>query len=38
MATVQVSDWSEFMTAIAVAGDTVVLPENAEWDMNEMHP
>lgn len=38
MATVNVSNWSEFVTAVGVAGDTVVLPENAEWDMNDILP
>ena len=38
MATVNVNSWSEFLTAIAVSGDTVVLPENAVWDMNEIAP
>jgi hypothetical protein len=38
MATVNVSSWAEFKTAVAVAGDTVNLPEKAVWDMNEIQP
>lgn len=38
MAEVYVNSWSEFVTAIGVAGDTVILPEEAEWDMNEILP
>ena len=38
MATVNVSNWAEFVSAIQVAGDTVVCPENAVWDMNEILP
>lgn len=38
MAEVYVSSWSEFVEAIGVAGDTVILPEEAEWDMNEILP
>ena len=38
MATVNVSNWVEFLSAIAVAGDTVNLPEDEEWDMNEIAP
>ena len=38
MATVYVSSWSEFISAIGVSGNTVVLPENAEWDMGEILP
>lgn len=38
MAEVHVNNWNEFLTAIAVAGDTVILPEEAEWDMNEILP
>lgn len=38
MATVNVSNWSEFVAAVAVAGDTVVLPEGAVWDMNSILP
>ena len=38
MATVSVTTWAEFLTAIAVSGDTVELPENAVWDMNEIEP
>lgn len=38
MAEVSVNSWSEFVTAIGVAGDTVILPEEAEWDMNTILP
>lgn len=38
MATVQVNSWSEFVAAVAVSGDTVVCPEGAVWDMNEIAP
>lgn len=38
MGTVYVNSWAEFISAIGVSGDTVVLPENAEWDMGEILP
>ena len=38
MAEVYVNSWQDFVTAIGVAGDTVILPEEAEWDMNEILP
>lgn len=38
MATVNVSNWAEFKAAIAVSGDTVVLPEGAVWDLNTLEP
>lgn len=38
MATVYVNSWAEFISAIGVSGNTVVLPENAEWDMGEILP
>lgn len=38
MADVYVNSWAEFVEAIGVAGDTVYLPENAEWDMGEILP
>ncbi len=38
MATVNVTNWAEFVAAVAVAGDTVVCPEGAIWDMNEIAP
>ncbi len=39
MATVHVNTWNEFVSAVGVAGDTVVLPEgDLEWDMNEILP
>lgn len=38
MAEVHVSSWSEFVEAVAVAGDTVVLPVAERWDMNVIAP
>lgn len=38
MAEVYVNSWTEFITAVGVAGDTVILPEEATWDMNEIAP
>lgn len=38
MATVNVANWSEFVAAVAVSGDTVVCPTKATWDMNELYP
>ena len=38
MAEVYVNSWEEFVTAVGVAGDTVILPEEATWDMNEIAP
>lgn len=38
MATVTVSNWSEFVAAVAVSGDTVVCPAKDVWDMNEIAP
>lgn len=38
MATVTVSNFAEFVSAAAVSGDTVVCPENAVWEMNELFP
>ena len=38
MATVQVSNWAEFLAAIAVSGNVVECPENAVWDMNDIEP
>lgn len=38
MATVQVNSLEEFVAAIAVAGDTVVCPEGADWDANDTYP
>lgn len=38
MATVNVSNWADFKAAIAVSGDTVVLPEGAVWDLNTIEP
>lgn len=38
MATVTVTNFSEFYAAAAVSGDTVVCPVAAVWDMNEIDP
>lgn len=38
MATVNVSTFNEFYAAVQVSGDTVVCPEGAVWDMNEIDP
>lgn len=38
MADVYVNNWTEFVSAVAVSGDTVYLPEEAEWDMEEILP
>jgi hypothetical protein len=38
MADVYVNNWFEFMTAIAVQGDKVILPENGDWDMADVLP
>lgn len=38
MATVQVSTLEEFVAAVAVAGNTVVCPENEDWDANDIYP
>lgn len=38
MAEVHVSNWSEFVEAVAVAGDTVIMPEAERWDMNVIAP
>lgn len=38
MATVTVSSFSEFLTAAAVSGDTVVLPEDQEWEIDSLYP
>lgn len=38
MATVHVTTFQDFVTASAVAGDTVVCPDGAVWDMNEIDP
>lgn len=38
MATVNVTNFDDFITAIGVSGDTVVLPIKAEWDLNTIHP
>lgn len=38
MAEVHVQNWAEFVEAVAVSGDTVILPEAERWDMNEIAP
>ena len=38
MATVSVSNFSEFVSAVAVSGNTVNLPVKAVWDMNDEYP
>lgn len=38
MATVNVTNWADFVAAIAVSGDIVVCPIKAKWDMNEIYP
>lgn len=38
MATVNVTSWAEFIAAVAVAGDTVVCPDGAVWDLTESEP
>ena len=38
MAQVNVTNLAEFVSAIAVDGDTVVCPENADWDANDTYP
>ena len=38
MATVQVNNFAEFVSAVAVSGNTVVLPVKAVWDMNNEYP
>ena len=38
MADVVVNCWAEFLQAIQVSGDTVICPDGAIWDMNEIEP
>lgn len=38
MAQVSVTSLEEFVAAVAVAGDTVVCPEGADWDANDTYP
>lgn len=38
MAEVTVSSYSEFLAAVAVSGDTVIIPEDTVWDCNEVMP
>ena len=38
MATVNVSNFDEFVSAVAVSGDTVNLPSGATWDLNDSYP
>lgn len=38
MATVNVTSFDQFVSAVAVSGDTVNLPEGALWDLNSLYP
>lgn len=38
MATIQVNNWDEFVTAVGTSGATVECPANAIWDMNDIAP
>ena len=38
MATVNVTNLADFISAVAVAGDTVVCPDGADWDANAVYP
>lgn len=38
MASVNVSNFAEFIAAVAVSGDTVNLPSGATWDLNDSYP
>lgn len=38
MATVTVSSWADFVSAVAVSGDTVSIAADTVWDMNEISP
>ena len=38
MATVNVNSWAQFVEAVQVSGDTVVCPQGAVWDFNELYP
>lgn len=38
MATVTVSTWPDFVSAVAVTGDTVNIEPNTVWNMNEIAP
>lgn len=38
MATVTVNSFDEFVAAAAVAGDTVVCPVKAKWELNDLYP
>lgn len=38
MATVTVSTWADFVTAVAVTGDTVNIEPGTVWNMNEIAP
>ncbi len=38
MAEVTVSTWPEFVSAVAVAGDTVIVPPGTVWDFNDISP
>lgn len=38
MATIQVNNWDEFVTAVGTSGATVECPANAVWDINDVSP
>lgn len=38
MASVNVSNFNEFVAAVAVSGDTVNLPSGATWNLNDSYP
>ena len=38
MASVNVSNFDEFIAAVAVSGDTVNLPSGATWNLNDSYP
>lgn len=38
MASVNVSNFAEFVSAVAVSGDTVNLPSGATWNLNDSYP
>ena len=38
MAQVNVTNLADFIAAVAVAGDTVVCPDGADWDANDTYP
>lgn len=38
MADVYVNNWFEFISAVGVQGNKVILPENSDWDMADVLP